>query len=401
MRVARLCLLGVAVFFCLSIIAGATDKQTILYSFKGKTDGASPESGLVLDAAGNLYGTTRSGGTADCGMVFELSNSGGSWTEAILHTFTGGSDGCEPVFSKLIFDAQGNLYGETALGGPGIYGTIFELSPNSSGGWAETILYSFTGGADGNGPSGGLIFDDAGNLYGTTRSGGIQNPSCVEACGTVFELSPNSNGGWTETVLYAFTGLSDLEAPLSGVVFDAAGNLYGTTSVGNGVVFQLSPSSSGWAFNIIFGFGGSTGYSPQGNLVFDKAGNLYGTTGFVGPDGPYGAVWELSPPTTGTLWQPTVLHSFTNNNDGSLPLAGLIIDSWGNLYGTTRGFLGSPTAFRLNHLKTGWTFGLLHFLPGWPLAPLARDAAGNLFGTTYNGGLRSGLGCVFELSSVK
>src|SRR5258708_4304755 len=131
----------------------ATDKQTILYSFKGKTDGSTPESGLVLDAAGNLYGTTRSGGSGDCGTVFELSNTGG-WTETILHTFTGGSDGCEPVFSNLIFDAQGNLYGETAFGGPGIYGTVFELSPNSSGGWAETILYSFTGGADGKGPIG-------------------------------------------------------------------------------------------------------------------------------------------------------------------------------------------------------------------------------------------------------
>jgi hypothetical protein len=128
-----------------------------------------------------------------------------------------------------------------------------------------------------------LVFDASGNLYGTTIYGGSQGSNCVETCGTVFELSPNSSGGWTETVLYAFTGLGDGYSPWSGVVFDATGKLYGTTSNGNGAVFQLSPSSTGWTIDVIFGFGGSTGYSALGNLVFDKAGNLYGTTELVSP----------------------------------------------------------------------------------------------------------------------
>src|ERR1700735_886645 len=163
-------MMGIAALLCLSIVAGATDKQTILYSFKGKTDGSDPESGLVADAAGNLYGTTyKGGGICNCGTAFELSpSSSGGWTETILHVFTAGDDGAYP-FGSMIFDDKGNLYGETVVvGGAAYSGTIFELSPNATGSWTETILHSFSGAPDGREPSGGLVFDAAGNLYGTT-----------------------------------------------------------------------------------------------------------------------------------------------------------------------------------------------------------------------------------------
>src|SRR5258708_13946031 len=167
--ISRLTLFVLTAALMIATNSWATDKQTILYSFKGKSDGSAPESGLVLDAAGNLYGTTHGGGTSDCGTVFELSpNSGGGWTETILHTFTGGNDGCEPLFSNLIFDAKGNLYGETELGGASSSGTVFELSPSSTGEWTETILYSFTGSftvvGDGKFPIACLVFDASGNM---------------------------------------------------------------------------------------------------------------------------------------------------------------------------------------------------------------------------------------------
>jgi len=214
MRNARLNLIiGIAAFLCLSITAGATDKQTILYSFNGKSSGNTPMGGLVADAAGNLYGTTAYGGanisqclwsTKGCGTVFELSpNSSGGWTETVIYSFTGGNDGAFPE-GNLIFDAKGNLYGVAARGGASYDGTVFELSPSSSG-WTETTLHTFTGEPDGDGPLGGLGMDAGGNLFGTTLYGGVDACNTL-ACGTVFEVSPNSDGTWTETVIHAFTG---------------------------------------------------------------------------------------------------------------------------------------------------------------------------------------------------
>ena len=402
----------VAIVFALVAAASATDKQAILFSFSGKAAGNTPMGGLVADAAGNLYGTTSYGGanisqclwsTKGCGTVFELSpGSSGAWTETILYNFTGGSDGGIPIGS-LIFDAKGNLYGTTARGGnTSSSGTVFELSPSSSGGWTETTLHIFTGAPDGQGPVAGLAMDAKGNLYGTTLYGGVDDCNTLP-CGTVFEVSPSSDGTWTETVLHAFTG-PDGYWPQSNLTFDTVGNLYGTTTRGgaddNGEVFSLSPSSRGWTLNIVHSFGnsGGDGRGPQSGVIFDFEGNLYGTT--LGGNDNNGTVFELTP--TGSFpWTETVLYEFANGSDSAWPSSSLTLDRWGNLYGTTIIYLNPAIAFKISSASTGRVFTVLHVLPGASVAPLIRDAAGNLYGTTENGGVRSDSGTVFELSSVK
>ena len=275
---------------CLRWAAVGWEKLCIL-SWVEQT-GASPQGGLVWDAAGNLYGTTQTGGTgtgchkAACGTVFELSAAGSTWTKATLYNFQGGTtDGEDPV-AGLIFDKAGNLYGTTEGGGVdggnncGIgCGAVFELSP-SNGGWKESILHFFTEkGGDGAIPQAGLVLDGAGNLYGTTPTGGLQNETCGIGCGTVYELSSVSGGGWKETVIYEFT---QLNGPADRVAFDREGNLYGTTS---SLVFELSPAGGGeWNETTLYTFGpfgSGDGYDPEASLVLDQAGNLYGTT----PDG--------------------------------------------------------------------------------------------------------------------
>src|SRR3984885_2741843 len=286
----------VAVILTLAAGAWAVDTQSTIYTFESRTDGASPMSGVIADGAGNLYGTTTAGGGActaitkkGCGTVFGLSPaSGGTWTETILHAFTGGtSDGYSP--QGLVFDASGNLYGITGAGGTGTVciggagcGVIYELSPSSGGTWTETILYNFTGGTDGNEPWGSLVIDASGNLYGVTRAGG------ANLDGNIFELSPGSSG-WTFTTLHSFATTGGYE-PDSGVTLDAAGNLYGTTlrggdetgtwgcSAGCGVVYRLGNSSTGWRYSQIYVFHGPGGYEPVSGVALDSAGNLYGTT---------------------------------------------------------------------------------------------------------------------------
>ena len=314
----------------------------VLHSFTG-SDGEEPFAGLIADAAGNLYGTTDSGGapmscniTTGCGTVFQLDTSG---TLTVLHSFTNRRDGNHPD-AGLIADAAGNLYGTTLSGGDGGYGTVFQLDPSGT----LTVLYSFTGGSDGRSPVAGLIADAAGNLYGTTRGQLGAMGSCPLGCGTVFQLTPSG----TLNVLYSFTG-SDGSHPVAGLLADAAGNLYGTTSTGGdrtscaaqfvggcGTVFQLDPSGT---LTVLYNFtGGSDGASPHA-LIADAAGNLYGTTQAGGaPEScnrPYGCgtVFQLTP--SGSL---NVLHIFTGS-DGASPPAGLslIADAAGNLYGTTSG----------------------------------------------------------------
>ncbi len=336
--------------------------ETVLHSFnRNGTDGAYPYAGLVLDAAGNLYGTTTSGGIhtcdgiyAGCGTIFELSpRQGGGWTETVLHSFGSLADGYYP-YAGLIFDSHGNLYGTTFGGGIHGYGTAFELTPREGGGWTETVLHSFGNGTDGVSPDAGLIFDSLGNLYGTTNSGGIHN------AGTAFELSPREGGGWTETVLHSFGNGSDGANPDAGLVLDGHGNLYGTTLAGGihtclnyncGTVFELSPEEGGdWAERVLHSFNqnGSDGAHPVADLIFDAAGNLYGTTLDGGIHTYYGAVFELSPAEGGN-WTERVLHSFGNGTDGVSPYAGLIFGSTGNLYGTTTagGIHGGGTVFQI------------------------------------------------------
>jgi uncharacterized repeat protein (TIGR03803 family) len=331
------------VIFTVSLLVTSTWASTnwyekVLRSFGNGTDGYAPSAGLIFDAAGNLYGTTQYGGGANAyGTVFELTPAGGgNWTETVLYSFRSGTDGAVPG-AGLIFDAAGNLYGTTTAGGPN-NGTVFELTPTTAGGWTEQVLYRFCSQAnctDGQYPYGSLIFDAAGNLYGTTEFGGTYG------AGTVFKLTPAAGGGWTETVLYSFGRGTDGASPLVGLIFDVVGNLYGTTTFGGtygaGTVFELTPTAGGgWTETVLHSFNpnnGTDGFNPYAGLIFDAAGNLYGTTYYGGSYGG-GTVFELTP-AAGGGWTETVLRSFGNGTDGFWPYAGLIFDHAGNLYGTT------------------------------------------------------------------
>jgi uncharacterized repeat protein (TIGR03803 family) len=394
----------------------AEDRQTTLYSFTGRADGYFPSSGLVTDGAGNLYGTTFYGGSCSvyekgCGTVFELSpNSSGGWTETVIHEFAANGDGELPT-GNLIFDANGNLYG-TASGGAYNNGAIFELSPSAAG-WTEKILYSFGGVAnEGQLPTGGLVMDAAGNLYGGTILGGLGSN------GTIFELSPTSSGGWSSTTLYSFTGGIDGGWPYGGVQLDAAGNVYGTSSQGGfsssycsfgcGTVFRLSPVSGGWNFTLLYSFEGPGGASPLGRLTLDAAGNLYSTTLHGGAkcsiSSGCGVAFELSPTSSGE-WKETLLHDFTNGSDGADPHCTLIFDSAGNLYGTAPGSqaYAPSTVFELTPASPGgWKFHALYTFGLGRIADssLLLGPSGNLFGTTAAGGIRS-FGSVYELSPGK
>ncbi len=332
---------GCGTVFELTPTGGGTWTERVLHNFNNTgTDGYHPQAGLIFDAAGNLYGTTSSGGNttgcsiesgSGCGTVFELTpKPGGGWADRILHNFNDdGRDGYQPSVS-LIFDGAGNLYGTTVQGGTNNLGTVFEISPATGGGWTENILYSFNNtGKNGYNPHFGVILDGSGNLYGTTLGGG-------EGLGTVYELKPATGGGWTEEVLHRFlnNGKGVGGYPYSGVIFDGAGNLYGGTGQGQynfyGTVYELMPSGTGWTEKVLEAFNGT---GPT-SLTFDGAGNLYGTL-FRGGGGS-GAIFELTA-TVGGSWAEKVLHVFTGNNDGGGPNVGLVIDGAGNVYGTTEG----------------------------------------------------------------
>lgn len=373
----------------------------ILHAFTGGR-GGTPYGRLLADGAGNLYGTTMDGGIGGNGTVFKMTpKGGGKWTETILRAFNG-KDGATPV-AGLIADGAGALYGTTEAGGAGSSGTAFKLAPPSGGkkAWTETVLCAF-GGTKGIHPSAGLIADSAGNLYGTTISGG------AGGYGTVFALRPPAAGkkAWTETVLYSFSG-GDGEYPHAGLIADSAANLYGTTisggANGDGTVFALTPPAEGktvWTETVLHAFGGKDGESPNAGLITDSAGNLYGTTIEGGTFGE-GTVYRLTPPAEGeTDWTETVLHSF-KSKDGEEPYAGLLAGGGGNLYGTALygGADGTGTLFELT--PSGSTLTVLHAFKGndgeEPFAGLIADSAGNLYGTASQGGLY-GFGTVFELT---
>ena len=386
--VARI-LLGCATLSLLTTVSWSASYH-VLYKF-GKSASA-PSSGLVLDDSGNAYGTTADGGYNNAGTVYQLSPLIGFH---IIYAFRG-LDGRQPI-GNLALDSAGNLYGTTVAGGAfnrcnggqGC-GTVFKLSPpaNGQGAWTEAVLYSFGGQSDGANPQGGVVLDSLGNLYGTTYSGGITgNPACPEnGCGTIFELQP-SDSGWTETVLHAFSGdyFSDAGAPRSRLVFDASGNLYGTSSLGT--AFEISPTFGGlWTMNVIHRFSNADGGAPFAGLIFDGTGNLYGTTMARGEFG-FGNVFELTLGPEG--WTETVLYNFKGGIDGSAPEANLVFDKSGNLYGTTvaGGAKGAGTIFRLMAAEGQWqelSFALQPQLGqgSTPAAPILLDAAGNLYGTT-------------------
>jgi uncharacterized repeat protein (TIGR03803 family) len=405
--------------------ASALQLETVLYAFQDPVTGANPISSLVADAKGNLYGTTTSGGNVrgggycsmGCGTVFELSPPvppATAWSETVLHNFAGEpNDGCNPQ-SGLILDSAGNLYGTTFACGSGINtGTVYEMSPpqQSGGAWTETVLFNFPddGSYEGGTPAGGLVIDPKGNLYGVTTYGA---PTGLN--GVIYRLAPPAvmGGAWTQTILYSFR--PNAYSPLSGLVADREGNLYGTTEYGGtgscqsgedmgcGTVYRLSPRGQhegGWAFDILYSFvnqGGGQGYNPVANLVIDSKGALYGTTE-TGVNCT-GNVFQLVPPSQpGGNWTENILYAFGKQPDGASPGAGVVLDKAGRVYGTTQvggahcidG--GCGTVFQLTPpaLPGGaWKEKLYSFdgndgsLPSANLVILG----GNIYGTTIYGG---------------
>jgi uncharacterized repeat protein (TIGR03803 family) len=399
MRTKSLAILAVT----LMLTAGgwAASSEKVLFDFTVGSDGAYPTSGLVFDTKGNLYGTTENGGANFYGTVFQLTHSKSGWTENVLYSFTNGSDGAYPS-GALVFDKAGNLYGTAVSGGSTSCsngcGTVFELVPGSGGSWTFSVIYSFTGGKDGFAPAyGSLILDKAGNLYGTAEMGG-------KGAGTVFELI-HSKGGWKEKTLYQFAGGSDAGFPLAGLSWDAASNLYGATVRGGtsnaGAVFQLKHIKAGWKEKVIYSFtGGNDGAYPEyGGVTLNAAGDVYGAVAGGGASG-QGVVFELKPSKSG--WKESVLYSFTGGSDGGQPFAGLTFNPAGNLFGATAyGANGDGTVFELAHTKSGWKESTLHIFAvsdgAFPYGSVVLDGKGRLYGTTFRGGSGSA-GVVFEVT---
>jgi uncharacterized repeat protein (TIGR03803 family) len=391
-------LAGLASALTLSQPAQAATEK-ILYSFTGTMDGDGPNAAVIFDAAGNLYGTTEEGGTTASGVVFRLTpNSDGTWSESVLYSFAGETDGYAPAGS-LIFDGAGNLYGTTYGGGSEGGGTVFKLSPTVSGPWTKTILLNFTG-PNGSAPQANLIFDAAGNLYGTTENGGS-----LEG-GTVFELIPGTGGTWTQNILFNFpiTSGRNQASPAAQLTFDSSGNLYSTAlygGTGKGNVFELSPSGGSWTIKNLHTFTGNPdGEYPEASVIFDTAGNIYSTTVAGGTSAcSCGTLFRLKP--SGAAWTERVLHSFSGT-PGNFPGSGLVLDSANNLYGTAyeTGTRLGGSAFKIS-LTTG-AFTTLHTFGSagdgeGPLGTLIFDSAGNLYGTTVFGGALGG-GTVYEIT---
>jgi uncharacterized repeat protein (TIGR03803 family) len=452
-RTVRLGIVAVVVLI-FAVVPLRAQTESVLYSFTGAVvngpDGASPGGPLLRDANGNLFGTTESGGDSGNGTVFELvNNPPGTYTEKVLHSFGGNAvnDGALP-YAGLVMDAKGNLYGVTATGGSSDSGTVFEIV-NSGGVYIEEeVLHSFLGALDGAQPIGGLIMDSAGNLFGTTVLGGNSG------FGTIFEMV-NASGSYSESVLYSFKGdASDGGLPYSGLVIDASGNLYGTTSLGGtsngGTVFEMTCSAPGnytcpapgsYSESVLFNFTGANGgaSSPLTGLVLDPSGNLYGTTQFGGASTACGTkfgcgtIFELACSTAGShacsapgsyAALPVILHTFTGlaSGDGGNP-QGLLMDSKGNLFGTTEVggssnacAYGCGTVFELLYSSPGnYAESVLYSFPTFsgdglvPVVGLTIDSAENLYGTTSSGGYTTpsgggvmtacpfGCGTVFEV----
>jgi uncharacterized repeat protein (TIGR03803 family) len=389
----------------------AAAQESVLYNFGvTSTDVESPASNLIFDSKGNLYGTSQSGGAHSYGTVFELSpGTGGVWTEKILYSFAGelAGDAGGPI-DGLVFDAQGNLYGVTSSGGVYGYGAVYELSPQTGGVWTEKVIRSFDfSTTDGSTPAGSLAIDANGNLYGAATAGG------AHFGGVIYELSPAAGGAWTESVLYNFGASGDAGSPVAGPIFDKSGNLFGSTysggSTNGGAVYELSPGAGGsWTEKVIHTFpvnSTTDGWEGNGPLIFDSAGNLYGTTNAGGHE--FGTVFEMTPLSGGT-WSEKLIWSFNPtdaNPDGEKPAGNLLFDSKGNLYGITTfseggAYSGFGLIYKLTPQANGaWTRLILHDFTGdytpedvaldgtAPKAGLVMDASGNFYGTTGAGGI--------------
>ncbi len=391
----------------LRIPSAQAQTYSVLYSFAGGNDGANPLAGLTMDSSGNLYGAAFNAGAHGFGTVYQLAPNGSNWTFSTLYSFRGyyDSDGAEPE-SRPVFGPNGALYGTTNLGGFGQgciawyngCGTVYSLT-NNAGTWNESVLFQF-GTANGGYPAyGDVVFDQSGNLYGTSpNSGNYYN-------GVAYEFARDAN--WAEGLLFDFQAMPDGSMPLNGPILDPAGNLYGTTSAGGangyGTVYELSPSASGLSETTLYDFTNeSDGGAPTSNVVMDRAGNIYGTTQTGGTYGG-GTVFRLRRNPAGT-WTLSSIYEFR-----SPTLAGsnrtLTIDSAGNLYGTTSADTVNQwgSVFKLRPVSaTSWAYTAMHNFSGasdggTPWGRLALDSAGNLYGTAELGGTNN-CGVVFKVS---
>jgi uncharacterized repeat protein (TIGR03803 family) len=386
--------LTLAILSALLVVATArlqAQTESVLYSFAGKPDGSNPRSPLVFNG-GNLYGTTYSGGLYGFGTVFELTPTGtGGWTEKILYNFCPASPSCtdgeNPTFAKLLFDSAGNIYGTAYAGGALGNGAVFELSPLGSS-WNYQVLYSFTGQPDAANPINGLVMDASGNIYGTAYAGGGGNN------GAIFQLHPTGTGTWTEQVI------ANVSEIFAGLAIDSSGDLYGTTA---GSVFKIIPNGvNNWYLANILTFTTSAtqGSTPNGTPILDSVGNLYGTTTNGGKNN-LGVVYKLVK--NGNLkYTERVLYNFGPN--GTLPYAGLVMDSAGNLYGTTTagGKNGAGIVYELVSSGTGYFTerplqAFLGINGAVPYDSLILDSGNYLYGTTYGGGT-NGQGTVFVVN---
>ena len=375
-----------AVAALLATAAWAATSTKLLYSFAGNADGEYTDTELVMDSAGNLYGTSVQGGTFGGGTVFEVSPAG---VHTVLYNFTGGADGGEP-YKGVTLDAQGNLYGTAVTGGGGSCeggcGVVFKLT-NNGGTWTQSVIHTFTGGSDGSGPGSPVSLDKSGNVYGTTPTGG------GKGMGVVYQLKPGSSG-WTLHVIHTFTGGTDGGGGGAGrLLVDAAGNLYGVCTIGGangfGNVFELSQSQGKWTLTTLYSFKDQPdGALPYGGVVFDKSGNLYGTTYYAGAND-FGTVYKLTH--SGSTWTESVLYSFKGGMDGASPISSLVEDASGNFYGTTSDGGASNCScgviFKMTKASSGkWSESVVYRFPGTPSPGFAYNGmVGNAAATTFYG----------------
>jgi uncharacterized repeat protein (TIGR03803 family) len=416
--ISRVRSVGIAILAISLACRCAKTQESIIFSFSDLTISGSdenPASSPVFDAKGNLYGTTAGGFPK--GSVFELTpEADGHWTERLIYQYQGlGGDDLGTMASPIM-DSKGNLYWAAPFGGKYQCGMIYMLTPKANETWSGKVLHFFgeTAG-DGCLSTSALTIDDKGNLFGTTENGGEHGK------GTVFKVTPEADGGWTEKVIWSFSGFPvDGAVPQAPLILDSRGDLYGATTGGGsnplaredeGTVFELIPQVSGsWSEKVLFNFGATLcdGVEPEAGLIFDRQGNLYGTTieGGAGAN-TQGMVFELMPALSGT-WTEKILHSFyQSSGDGIHPQANLIFDSKGNLFGTTTsgGAFGDGTVFELKRGANGvWDEKIVHNFGAYeadgqsPQAGLRLDRFGNLFGTTYLGGGAED-GTVFEIAN--
>lgn len=400
-RSAYTTLFTTAVVGLVTAAAWAAGTTKVVYSFAGDNDGEYTDTELVRDSAGNLYGTTVQGGLSKSGTVFEVTPAG---VHTVLYNFKGGTDGGEP-YKGVTLDAHGNLYGTAVTGGGGSCeggcGVVYQLT-NSGGVWTQTVIHTFLG-SDGSGPGSPVAFDRHGSLYGTTPTGGAYG------LGVVYRISPNGTGGWNFHVIHNFTGGADgIGGGAGRLLIDSSTNVYGVCTTGGvnglGTVFELSPIGGKWQFTTLYAFKSQPDAAwPYGGLVADGLGNLYGTTYYGGTSG-NGTVYRLS--LSNGTWSETGMYSFRGSADGANPISTLVADGAGNFYGTTSAggaSCGCGTIFKMTRSATGgWTESAVYRFPGAPNAGqayngLVRDASGNFYGATVSGG-SSGEGAIYEFT---